>query len=159
MVELTQEEFYARLPKKRVASAAMFWNQAGELLILHKTYDDNRWNLPGGVTEFNESPRVGLIREVKEEINLDKTDFSFVGLDYKPPRSVILSESLQFIFDGGILSDEEIANIKISEEHSEFKFLPFEEAVKILSFYLGLRLSAIMSSEVRPVYLEKGVKV
>ena len=103
MIQLTPEEYYKSLPKKRVASAVLFWDNEGRLLLLHKTYDDNKWNLPGGVTEINESPKQGAIREVEEEIGLVKTELSFAGIDYKPARNEILSESLQFIFDGGIL--------------------------------------------------------
>lgn len=151
---LTPEEYYKSLPKKRVASAVLFWNAKKELLILHKTYDGQKWNLPGGLTEINESPRQGAIREVEEEIGLVKNDISFAGLDYKPAKNEILSESLQFIFDGGILSEKEISQIRLSEEHSEFKFLPFEEVFKIVSTLLGLRLKAILESD-KPVYLEK----
>lgn len=153
---LTPEEYYKSLPKKRVASAVLFWNKNEEFLILHKTYGGEGWNLPGGVTELNESPQAGAIREVEEEIGLIKKDLSFICLDYKPARNEVFSESLQFVFDGGILSDEEIAQIKLSNEHSEFKFSSFNEAFEIFSHYLSLRLKAIMEANKKPVYLEKG---
>lgn len=151
---LSQEEYYKSLPKKRVASAVLFWNNKKELLLLHKTYDGQKWNLPGGMTELNESPRQGAIREVEEETGLVKSEIRFAGLDYKPAKSDILSESLQFIFDGGILSEEEISRIRLSEEHSEFKFLPFGEAFELMSPLLGLRIKAILESD-EPVYLER----
>jgi 8-oxo-dGTP pyrophosphatase MutT (NUDIX family) len=156
---LSQEEYYKSLPKKRVASAVLFWDKNDRLLLLHKTYDDNRWNLPGGVTEINESPKQGAIREVEEETGLIKKDLSFAGLDYKPARSEILSESLQFIFNGGVLNEQEIAQIRLSEEHSEFRFCHLDEALELTSHFVGLRIKAIIESQGRPVYLEKGLGV
>ncbi len=79
MKELPPEEYYRSLPKKRVASGAVFRNEAGDLLILHKDYGDHGWNLPGGVTEPSESPAIGLAREIREEIGLQKFIFRFLG--------------------------------------------------------------------------------
>jgi 8-oxo-dGTP pyrophosphatase MutT (NUDIX family) len=156
---IPQEEYYKSLPKKRVAAAVLFWNNNKELLILHKTYDGQNWNLPGGVTELDESPKAGAIREVQEETGLIKKEIALAGIDYKPAKSEIFSESLQFIFEGGILTTEEISRIKLSEEHSEFKFLPFNEAFKLFSHFLGLRLKNILEAEHKPVYLEKSLLV
>lgn len=54
-----QEKYSDTLPKKYMASGALLFNEAGELLILHPTYKD-RWEIVGGIVEANESPRAGV---------------------------------------------------------------------------------------------------
>lgn len=36
----------------------------------------DKWELPGGGLDFGEDPRMGLVRELKEELNLDVTHVS-----------------------------------------------------------------------------------
>jgi 8-oxo-dGTP pyrophosphatase MutT (NUDIX family) len=150
------DEFYRSLPKKRTAACAIFRNQEGKILILHKDYSEKAWNLPGGVMEAGESPTTGLAREIWEEIGLEKNSFIFLGVDYKPSRGEAYMESLQFVFDGGILDETEIRNIRLSEEHSEFKFLPDKEAIPLLTKFLAKRLATILSSSNLPIYMEAG---
>ncbi|WP_298623102.1 (deoxy)nucleoside triphosphate pyrophosphohydrolase [uncultured Legionella sp.] len=37
------------------------------------------WEFPGGKVESNESPEMALIREIKEEVNLDVQQFQYLG--------------------------------------------------------------------------------
>lgn len=37
------------------------------------------WEFPGGKLEDNESPETALIREIKEEVNLDVQQFQYLG--------------------------------------------------------------------------------
>lgn len=46
--------YYKNLPQKRMAVAALFFNERGEILILKPSYKED-WILPGGVVELNES--------------------------------------------------------------------------------------------------------
>lgn len=66
---------------KKIA-AIILENSAGEILLYLR---DNKpgipfpqhWDLIGGHVEENESPEEALIREVREELNYDLTDYSF----------------------------------------------------------------------------------
>ena len=58
----------------------LFENDYRKILLLLR--DDkpsipypNRWDIPGGVVEQGESPEEAIIREMKEEIELDLKDF------------------------------------------------------------------------------------
>jgi|SRR3989344_2584543 len=58
----------------------LFENDDRKILLLLR--DDkpsipypNRWDIPGGVVEQGESPEEAIIREMKEEIELDLKDF------------------------------------------------------------------------------------
>ena len=72
--------YYQNLPKKRMAVAALFLNEAGEVLILKTSYK-KYWTLPGGVVEHDESLMTALIREVKEEVNLDISGGKLAAID------------------------------------------------------------------------------
>lgn len=109
--------------------------------------------MPGGVVEADESPFKAIRREAYEEIGLKKSGFEFLNIDYRPAQNEIISESIQFLFDGGILSSQDIEAIRLSDEHSEFCFLPFEEALVRLSPFLAKRLRAVLGDN-GALYLE-----
>lgn len=51
-------------------AAAIIVNDKGQILLQSRT-DNNRWGLPGGCQELGERLEDTVIREVKEETNLD----------------------------------------------------------------------------------------
>jgi len=55
-------------------AAALIENEKGELLISQRlpgSHNGMRWEFPGGKIDYGESPKETLIREIKEELNLD----------------------------------------------------------------------------------------
>jgi len=52
--------FFETLPKKRIASAALFLNAQNEILLVKPIYQEH-WLLPGSVVEEGESPRQACI--------------------------------------------------------------------------------------------------
>ncbi|MBQ6304030.1 MAG: NUDIX domain-containing protein [Clostridiales bacterium] len=46
-------------------------------LLFEKRTDTGEWCVPGGALELGEEPEEGLLREVKEETNLDITEYEF----------------------------------------------------------------------------------
>ncbi len=148
------KNYYKTLPKKRVGVGALFFNKKKELLIVKPTYKDY-WSIPGGVVDENESPRAACTREIGEEINLKIKSLDFVCVDYKHQEEN-KTESLQFIFYGGILNENQIKKIKLpKKELSDFKFEPIGKALPKLSKTLALRIrSSFIKS--KKVYLEGG---
>lgn len=61
-------------------AAAIITNQEGEIL-LQKRADRDKWGLPGGCQELGESFEDTIIREVKEETNLDVTKDNLTLID------------------------------------------------------------------------------
>lgn len=133
--KLTAEEYHKMLPKKQVGTAVLFFNPKGELLIVKPDYKDT-WIVPGGSTDINESPLHCAIRETKEEIGLDVTELELVGV-YHSPGKGLYSDSLKFIFYGGILSESDISKILLSaQELEKYTFLPPNEAIPLFSLSL-----------------------
>lgn len=150
-------DYYKNLPKKRMASGALILNEKDEVLIVKPNYKDG-WSIPGGSVDENESPRQACLRETKEEIGLDLKEVKFLCLDYKENNGD-KGESLQFVFFGGKLNDDEIKNIKLDQkEISEYKFLKINEASLLLGEGLKTRLpkclEALKNNSV--IYLENG---
>lgn len=142
-----------------MASGALFFNKEGELLILKPSYKNN-WTIPGGVVDKDESPRDACIREVKEEIGLDKEVGRMLCADYKVDDG--RGENVIFIFKGGTLTDEEINRIKLPEEEIvEFKFLPKKEALPLFSDSQHKRFKSIFDfwDSDKGIYLENGLKI
>lgn len=139
------ENYYQNLPKKRTGAGALFFNENNEILIVKPSYKDH-WSIPGGVVEENESPRNGCVREVKEEVGLGVDNLKFLGVDYTSSMDEN-GESLLFMFFGGVLTAKQINNIKIAkEEINEYKFLPLEKALALLSEKLRKRIPKCLSA-------------
>lgn len=142
-------------PKKRIAVGAMLFNEQGELLIVKPTYKDH-WSLPGGVVDEHESPAAALAREVEEEIGLQIQSFDFACVDYISDGD---DESLQFKFDGGVLTEDKIARIKLqADELSDYKFISTDAAPKFLSPNQAKNTPPCLDALRKgvPVYLEGG---
>ncbi|UXY32186.1 NUDIX domain-containing protein [Streptomyces sp. HUAS TT20] len=75
----------------------------------------NPWDIPGGAVETDESPRAGAHREIKEELGLDLPPGRFLAIDWTPPRPD-RSEGIVLIYDGGHLTDEQLATIQLQPD-------------------------------------------
>ena len=110
----------------------MIFNEKHQLLIVKPSYKDG-WSIPGGGVDNDETPKVAAIREIKEEVNLDLNNITLVCVEYTIKKG-IKPETLQFIFYGGELSENEINKISLdTNEHSEFKFVDVDEATSLLN--------------------------
>ncbi len=128
----SDEEYAKLLPKKQVGTAVLFFNSKDELLVVKPDYRDG-WLVPGGSADADESPLQCAVRETREEIGLDLPELRLVGIYYGKSRGVF-TDSLKFVFYGGILSDETITKIRLqTEELEEYRFAPAEEAIPLLS--------------------------
>ena len=91
------------LPMKRMIGHAVFRDGRGRVLLTETRYKED-WELPGGIVEPGESPRIGAQREVMEEIGL-AVEFRNPALtDWMPPY-LGWSDAVEFIFDGGTLPE------------------------------------------------------
>ena len=103
---------------KYVAKIVLFIGS--KILFLVSTSKPFKGNLdlPGGHLKHGEDLINGLRRETKEETNLDIDNPTKIG------------QEDNIVFYYGNIASPELKNIKLSEEHSEYKLLTFEEAEK-----------------------------
>ena len=87
------------LPRKRAISQLLIRDPADRVLICQLTYKRD-WDLPGGVVEVGESPRLAAAREVREELALDLESGALLLTDWLPPWSG-WDDAVCLVFDGG----------------------------------------------------------
>jgi 8-oxo-dGTP diphosphatase len=153
-------DYTSSLPMKRMAAGALFLNSDQQILIVQPTYRE-AWLVPGGVVEAYESPRAACQREVREELRLEIALGPLLCVEYRSPAPP-KTECLQFIFSGGILSSEQIKQIRQpASELASYCFVTLNEAMCKLDARLGQRMQLALRGlhEARTIYAEDGVEI
>ena len=110
-------------PQKRWWAGVLFFDVDWKVLLLKPTYK-NDWEIPGGIIEDNKSPKECCEREILEEIGLKKQVWELLCLEYQREED----DSYMFVFDGGVLSPDEIDMMKLQEsEIKSYKFCNVEK--------------------------------
>jgi ADP-ribose pyrophosphatase YjhB (NUDIX family) len=151
-------QWWEKLPRKREAADALLLDETGRPLIVKNSWND-AWNLPGGVLDVNESPRAGAEREIEEELGLRITMGRLLVVDWEPPTEALPTDGLMSLFDGGVLTAEEIAAIRLQEtEIQAYRFAAPDEFPATLPAILGRRLRVALSvrESGNTAYLENG---
>lgn len=131
----TMNEYLTNLPKKRMGSGALVFNKKGEVLLVKPNYKAH-WSIPGGTVDANESPRQACIREVKEEVGITLSSLTFLCVEYTPAIGD-KNEALQFVFNGGVLTEDQVESIKIQEtELDDYRFVNVEKAPEMLGGHM-----------------------
>lgn len=160
MQYLPYGEFLRSLPRKRMAAGALIRDERGRILLVKPVYKGG-WSLPGGVVEADESPKTACIREIREELGLDQPIGRMLVADYNTPRGE-KTESLMFIYDGGVVGEETLAAIRLQAEELEgFGLFSRAELPEVMSRSLRRRILAAWDQlgEAGGIYLEDQEKV
>lgn len=118
-------------------STVILKNEAGKTLILQRgstaPWMPNKWALPGGGIEQNETPEEAAVRECEEEISLTPKNIKFLEKINYPDYTI-------HVFSGEISGEP-----KLNFEHSNFSFINkpdlnnydfVPELVKLLQKYM-----------------------
>lgn len=151
------KQFYDSLPKKRIGAGVLLFYKH-DLLIVQPTYNPG-WILPGGTIQGEESPREGLLREVKEELNISIHPTHLLAVDYIPNLDV-KGEYIQFLFAAKDLGEAQAQQIHLQEyELRDYKFVSIQRALELLTPTVARRVNATLQEEDihRTLYLENGL--
>ena len=149
--------FTEKLPTKRMAAGCLFTDEAGRLLILDPPYKPT-WDLPGGVVEQDESPRLAAQREIQEELGLAVEPGALLAVDWIS-RSGDFTELVAFLFDGGVLRSADINRITLDPTEARgFRFVTLTEAEPLLDPGQCSRVAAALNARGSSMtaYLESG---
>jgi len=114
------------------SSSAIITNKQGQLLLVDLSYKKG-YALPGGLLQANETFTQGLLREIKEETNLDVKVGSLLGI-YKATTdfpTVNLVYKAELVSERIVNSDEGIVSWqKPSEVINKIAYSDNQEAIK-----------------------------
>jgi 8-oxo-dGTP pyrophosphatase MutT (NUDIX family) len=102
-------------------------DREGRVLLCNLTYKQD-WDLPGGVVEVNESPRLAAEREIAEELSLALPAGDLVLADWLPPWSG-WDDAVCLVFDGGV-HDADLAR-EIVPQRREIRTAQFCTAAEV----------------------------
>ncbi|MEU3524701.1 NUDIX hydrolase [Streptomyces sp. NPDC038707] len=154
--------YIASLPRVLAGAAALFRDAEGRVLLVEPNYREG-WALPGGTIESDtgETPRQGARRETLEEIGLDRPPGRLLAVDWahgagRPPL-------VAYLYDGGVLTEEELKSIRLQEEELlSWRLVAREELTAYLPEVLGRRVLAaldVLAEGGGTVELENGRRV
>jgi ADP-ribose pyrophosphatase YjhB (NUDIX family) len=154
--------YIAGLPRVLAGAAAVLRDAEGRVLLVEPNYRDG-WALPGGTIESDdgETPRQGAWRETAEEIGLDLRIGRLLAVDWvsgtgRPPI-------VAYLYDGGILSEDDLKAIRLQEEELlSWRLVPREElGDHLLGTLHGRVLAAldVLADGSGTAELENGVRV
>jgi 8-oxo-dGTP pyrophosphatase MutT (NUDIX family) len=93
----------ATLPRTRVIAQGLIRDGTGRVLLCELTYKSD-WDLPGGVVDPHESPRMAVEREVAEELGLHLRPGRLLAVNWLPPYRQ-WDDAVLFVFDLGEVPD------------------------------------------------------
>ena len=141
------------LPRKRAISQMLVRDTEGRLLLCQLTYKRD-WDLPGGVVEVGESPRIAVQREVEEELGLTIEPGELVLTDWLPPWSG-WDDAVCLVFDGGTHPASLLdPMVKQEREIRDARFCTLEEVDALAADFTARRVRAAVGGD--EAYTESG---
>lgn len=137
-----------------VAAGAIYRDPQGRVLLVHPTYKPG-WDVPGGVVETGEAPAVACRREVLEELGLDHVPGPLLTVDW---TDVGGHDKLLFLFDGGLLGDDEHRIVLQADELDAWAWVAPDDLADHLPPPLARRVGSTVAGATGP-YLEHGLPV
>lgn len=146
------------LPRKRAIAQLLIRDPADRVLLCQPTYKTD-WDLPGGVVEVGESPRLAVSREVTEELDLEIPAGGLLLTDWLPPWGG-WDDAICLVFDGGVHPAEITGSIRCQErEIRSAQFCTPQEIRAHATDFTARRIELALANAVTgsgPSYSESG---
>jgi ADP-ribose pyrophosphatase YjhB (NUDIX family)/phosphoglycolate phosphatase-like HAD superfamily hydrolase len=121
------EEIHPPLP----TVGALIFNHVGQALMIRTHKWSDRWGIPGGKIKWGEPSETALLREIKEETDLEVTNIEFVLVQdcihskefYRDAHFVLLNYTCRTRARDPIVA--------LNEEGREFRWLAPDDALKL----------------------------
>jgi 8-oxo-dGTP pyrophosphatase MutT (NUDIX family) len=145
---LSPQEHYRRRGKHISGAGMIIRDRNGRVLLVHTTYGNRLWEIPGGGLEPGEYPADGARREIAEEIGLTITPGRVLAIDfvpYTPPFPDAPAGLLaNYLFDGGTTHPGQIK--PDLDEIDEARFCDRHEYHQLLPAHMARRVDACLNA-------------
>jgi 8-oxo-dGTP diphosphatase len=150
------QHFTTGLPTKRVAADCLIFDTAGRFLVVEPTYKTT-WDVPGGVAETDESPRLAAKREIAEELGLEVEPGALLAVDWISSVGAV-TEVVAFLFDGGVVEPPVGGFTLQADEIRRTRFVKLADAKRLMAPAEFSRVEAGLVARERQsaLYLESG---
>lgn len=131
------------MPKETSAGAVIFRKEDSKIYYLLLHYESGHWDFPKGHVEEGENEEETVKREVKEETGIEDIEIidgfkEWIKYIFKRTYDLEGEEKkkapLIFKIVTFYLAETKTKEVKVSSEHLEYKWLPYEQAVEQLTF-------------------------
>jgi RimJ/RimL family protein N-acetyltransferase/ADP-ribose pyrophosphatase YjhB (NUDIX family) len=144
----------AGLPTKRAIAQGLIYNSANEILLCELTYK-REWDLPGGVVDPLESPAHAVVREIREELQVEVSPRSLVAVNWLPPWRG-WDDAMLFVFDLGV-DDAVIDRARLEpRELRSLHWCNLDEIERRAAPYVTRMLRRLAKQTEGTAYLENG---
>lgn len=144
----------AGLPTKRVIAQGVIHNNANEILLCELTYKQE-WDLPGGVVDPHESPAHALMREIREEMQVEVSPGSLLAVNWLPSWRG-WDDATLFVFDLGV-DDDVIARSRLEpRELRSLHWCDLDQVERRAAPYVTRMLRRLAQQTGGTAYLEDG---
>jgi len=121
------------MPSEKSCGAVVFRHEDNHIAYLLLQYGAGHWEFVKGNQEKGEEEKDTMLRELKEEAGIEDARFvdgfrEVINYFYKREGQLVRKEVIFY------LVETKTKDVKLSFEHTDFRWLGFEEAVKAVTF-------------------------
>ena len=144
------------LPRKRLIAHVLIRDVEGRILLCETQFKPD-WELPGGIVEAGEPPRLGALREVQEELGIELGLGRLMIIDWMPPY-LGWEDALELIYDGGLIDETDLASLVLQPaEIRQVRLVTLQQAADLVTPLSWRRLVVACSlADTDSAYLEDG---
>ncbi|TQL67532.1 ADP-ribose pyrophosphatase YjhB (NUDIX family) [Nocardioides albertanoniae] len=144
------------LPRKRAIGQMLVRDPDGRVLMCQLTYKKD-WDLPGGIVEVGESPRLATSREIEEELDLEIPADNLLLTDWLPPWGG-WDDAVCLVFDGGVHPPSILERTTLQpREIRSVAFCTIDEVRERAADFTARRVEAALAAlDGGPGYTESG---
>lgn len=141
---LPPEQYIETIARASSYACLYFTDTAGRPFQMRSHNSREIWQWPGGNLERGETPWEGARRECLEETGIDfQGPRRLLGVHFMLQSASWPSNHIGFIFDGGELTEAQLTQVRLTDEHTEWRVRTVDEWRQDMSPVNFARLDAI----------------
>lgn len=129
---LISEEEPENFSKQLDVSGCFCVHKTKFLILKRSRSQSGTWSIPSGRSEVGESPLKAVVRETQEETGFVLKDPAYLG------KIFVKYENIDYVFYMFWKSFENLPEVTLSDEHTDYCWVTPEEALKMPLIFGGL---------------------